>query len=387
MQKQKKLSVTSVQWSPKYDDLFACSFGSYDFAKQSYGLVALYTLKNPSFPAFTYEVDVGVMCLDQNKDYPNMIAVGLYDGTIAVYNIMNKSEEPLYRCSTNIKHTDPVWSIKWQYEQVEGPFQVSIISISSDGLIKRWRVIKSELEAETILTLEDTELKKDNASSIGPVKACGTCIEFHPKYKTVFLVGSEEGKIYKCSTSYSSQYLATYKAHQMSINALKWNAFHPEIFLSCSDDWSCKIWTQNSPVPLFNFDLQAAVGDIAWSTFSSTGFTAATAEGKIFVYDLNVDKYSPLCEQIIVQKKKTKLSHIDFNHTHPIVVGGDSKGHCTVLKLSPNLRKRPVRSKKDPRPMPIDPKQEYDKMQAIQNIVYEKKSASLANNKTVPASE
>ena len=25
---------------------------------------------------------------DQNKDYPNMLAVGLYDGTIAVYNIM-----------------------------------------------------------------------------------------------------------------------------------------------------------------------------------------------------------------------------------------------------------------------------------------------------------
>ena len=114
--------------------------------------------------------------------------------------------------------------------------------------------------------------------------------------------------------------------------------------------------------------MQSAVGDISWSTFSSTGFTAATAEGKIFVYDLNVDKYSPLCEQIIVQKKKTKLSHIDFNNIHPIVVGGDSKGHCTVLKLSPNLRKRPPRSKKDPRPMPIDPKQEYDKIQAIQNI-------------------
>ena len=88
--------------------------------------------------------------------------------------LISKSEEPLYRCSTNIKHTDPVWSIKWQYEQVEGPFQVSLISISSDGLIKRWRVIKSELEAETILTLEDTELKKDNASSIGPVKGIYT---------------------------------------------------------------------------------------------------------------------------------------------------------------------------------------------------------------------
>ena len=51
---------------------------------------------------------------------------------------------------------------------------------------------------------------------------------------------------------------------------------------------------------------------------------------KIFVYDINIDKYSPLCEQIIVQKKKTKLNHIDFNATYPVVVAGDSKGHCTV---------------------------------------------------------
>ena len=35
-------------------------------------------------------------------------------------SFQSKSEEPLYRCSTNIKHTDPVWSIKWQYEQTEG---------------------------------------------------------------------------------------------------------------------------------------------------------------------------------------------------------------------------------------------------------------------------
>jgi len=71
-----------------------------------------------------------------------------------------------------------------------------------------------------------------------------------------------------------------------------------------------------------------------------------------------------------VQKKKTKLNHIDFNATYPVVVAGDSKGHCTVLKLSPNLRKRPARSKKDPRPLPIDPQQEFDKLQNIINIVH-----------------
>lgn len=202
------------------------------------------------------------------------------------------------------------------------------------------------------------------------MKACGTCIEFHPKYKTLFLVGSEEGKIYKCSTAYSSQYLFTYNAHRMGINSIKWNPYHPEIFLSCSEDWTCKIWTQTSVAPLFNFDLQASVGDIAWSQMSATAFVAATAEGKVLVYELNVDKYAPLCEQLIVQKKGTKLTHLGFNKDHPVIVVGDSRGHCTVLKLSPNLRKRPPRSKKDPRPMPVDPQQEHDKLQNLVNIVH-----------------
>ena len=103
---------------------------------------------------------------------------------------------------------------------------------------------------------------------------------------------------------------------------------------------------------------------------SSTAFVAATAEGKLVVYELNVDKYAPLCEQIIVQKKRTKLTHLAFNAEHPVVVAGDSKGHCTVLKLSPNLRKRPPRSKKDPRPMPVDQQQEHDKLQNLVNIVH-----------------
>ena len=58
-----------------------------------------------------------------------------------------------------------------------------------------------------------------------------------------------------------------------------------------------------------------------------------------FVYDLNVNKYEPLCEQMVAQKKKTKLTHIDFNPSFPIVVVGDDRGNVISLKLSPNLRK------------------------------------------------
>ena len=70
-------------------------------------------------------------------------------------------------------------------------------------------------------------------------------------------------------------------------------------------------------------------------------FAACTADGKVYVFDLNVNKYEPLAEQMVVQKKRTKLTHIAFNQHYPILLVGDDRGNITSLKLSPNLRKKP----------------------------------------------
>ena len=123
------------------------------------------------------------------------------------------------------------------------------------------------------------------------LQACGVSIAFHSDKSPVFLVGSEEGIIYKCSTAYSSQYLGRWKAHSMAVSSIKWNPFHKDIFLSSSDDWLIKVWSQNSQTALFSFDLQSPVGDISWSIFSSTAFGAVTSDGKCFIYDLNINKY------------------------------------------------------------------------------------------------
>ncbi|MCC7160074.1 MAG: hypothetical protein IT281_11160 [Ignavibacteria bacterium] len=97
--------------------------------------------------------------------------------------------------------------------------------------------------------------------------------------------------------------------------------------------------------PLFVYDLGSAVGDVTWAPYSSTVFAACTADGKVFVFDLNVNKYEPLAEQIIVQKKRTKLTHIAFNQHFPIILAGDDRGNITSVKLSPNLRKKPKAKK------------------------------------------
>lgn len=46
---------------------------------------------------------------------------------------------------------------------------------------------------------------------------------------------------------------------------------------------------------------------------------------QVYVYDLNANKYEPLCEQMVAQKKKTKLTHIEFNPTYPIIIVGDDR--------------------------------------------------------------
>jgi dynein intermediate chain 1 len=77
--------------------------------------------------------------------------------------------------------------------------------------------------------------------------------------------------------------------------------------------------------PLFTYDLGSAVGDAAWAPYSSTVFAAVTADGKVFVFDLNINKYEPICEQSVVQKKKTKLTHIAFNSKYPMIIVGDDR--------------------------------------------------------------
>ena len=90
----------------------------------------------------------------------------------------------------------------------------------------------------------------------------------------------------------------------------------------------------------WRFDVGSQVGDVAWAPYSSTVFAAVTIEGKVYIYDLSVNKYNPICVQTIVSKKQGILNHITFNKDEPVVLVGDSKGYVHTLKLSPNLRKR-----------------------------------------------
>uniref|UniRef100_K3X8Q8 Uncharacterized protein n=1 Tax=Globisporangium ultimum (strain ATCC 200006 / CBS 805.95 / DAOM BR144) TaxID=431595 RepID=K3X8Q8_GLOUD len=341
----KKKQVTAVCWNPRFADLFAIGYGSYDFLKQGSGVVCCFSLKNSSHPEFTFTTESGVMCLDFHPQHAALLAVGCYDGTVIVYDVRNKANRPIYTSTIKTgKHTDPVWQVNWQEEDLAK--ELNFYSISSDGRVANWIMSKNELKMEPVMQLKIVSTAKDDPeeSSLSGL-AGGCCFDFNRFSEHLFVVGTEEGKLHKCSKAYSGQYLETYVGHHMAVYSVRWNPFHERAFLSCSADWTVKLWDHNVPDPIMSFDLGNAVGDVAWAPYSSTVFAAVTSDGKVHVFDLAENKNEPLCEQKVV--KRAKLTHVAFNTQDPIILVGDDRGGVNSLKLSPNLRKITTGSEDD----------------------------------------
>ncbi|XP_075703714.1 dynein axonemal intermediate chain 1 [Rhinoderma darwinii] len=300
-EKAKRLAVTALCWNPKYKDLFAVGHGSCKF-------------------------------------YINGFTKDTRQGRYRGHGPQN--------CAPREEDTSPnsQAKVKWQKDDLDK--NLNFFSVSSDGRVVSWTLIKNELVHTDVIRLSVDGSTQDGVEGILlQTHGSGTSFNFHRQIDYLFLVGTEEGKIHKCSKAYASQFLDTFDAHNMAVDTVRWNPFHPKVFITCSSDWTVKIWEHSVKKPMFVFDLNSAVGDVAWAPYSSTVFAAVTTDGKVHVFDLSINKYEALCQQAVVAKKKTKLTHIEFNRVYPVIIVGDDRGHVICLKLSPNLRKIPKEKK------------------------------------------
>jgi dynein intermediate chain 1 len=227
--------------------------------------------------------------------------------------------------------------------------------------------MKDKLESEELMALK---LISDGATAAAGGQgeeedtglsglAGGLCFDFHKENQDLFLIGTEEGRIHKCSKSFSGQYLDTYEGHSMAVYTVRWNEFHPNIFISSSADWTVKLWDHTVKSCVMSFDLAQQVGDVAWSPYSSTVFAAITSDGLVHCYDLHVNRNERVCCQKVV--KKAKLTHVAFNESEPVIIVGDDRGGVNSLKLSPNLRVAQMAGK--------DPEQQVKNMENLLEMV------------------
>jgi len=371
-EKAKRKQVTSIKWNPRYNDLCAVGFGSYDFMRQGTGVICCYSLKNTRFPEYVFNTDAGVCSLDWHPSHPAVLAVGLYDGTVLVYDVRARTKKPIYQSTVRTnKHTDPVWEVRWNNDESSGT--LNFFSISSDGRVSNWFLMKNKLESEEVMELKlmsgTSGTGEDDETSLAGL-AGGLCFDFNRQSEHLFLVGTEEGRIHKCSKAFSGQYLETYEGHSMAVYTVRWNPFHPKIFISASADWTVKMWDHTIRTPVLSYDLAQAIGDVAWAPYSSTTFAAITSDGVVHLYDLSINRNERICYQKVV--KKAKLTHVAFNSTEPILIVGDDRGGVNTLKLSPNLRIGVVRTEETPENK-TDDEMQVEKMDHLLEMVTETK--------------
>lgn len=333
-------NVSCMAWNKRNPDLLAVGYGQFRFKEQKKGFACCWSLKNPMWPERVYQCTYGVTALGFSVASPNLLAVGMFNGTIAVYNVQSRNPTSVLDTSESYdKHLGPVWQLKWIEQDKGSPGEDKgeiLVSISADGRVTKWFVRKG-LSCTDMMKLKRTagEKKKGGAEkrteALISRQAPGMCFAFHPKDTNIYLAGTEEGYIHKCSCSYNEQYLETYRGHKGPVYKIAWNPYSTEVFLSCSADWSIILWRQDSIRPVLTFSSTTnVIYDIMWSPSSAYTFAAAN-ETRIEIWDLSVSTLDPLI--INPSTSILKFTTLLFaNHSDCLLVG-DSDGSVTVFAL------------------------------------------------------
>ncbi|XP_012657093.1 WD repeat-containing protein 78 [Otolemur garnettii] len=339
----KGLNVSSLSWNKANPDLLAVGYGHFGFKEQKRGLACCWSIKNPMWPERIYPSPFGVTALDFSIGTPNLLAVGYYNGTVSVYNVQSTVNIPVLDTSESPqKHLGPIWQLQW-IEQDRGTTgddkREILVSISADGRICKW-VIRKGLDCHDLMHLKRTaagsnrkgsDKEKKGEAALISRQAPGMCFAFHPKDTNIYLAGTEEGHIHKCSCSYNEQYLDTYRGHKGPVYKVTWNPFCPDVFLSCSADWGVIIWQQENTRPFLTFyPTTHVVYDVAWSPKSSYIFAAAN-ESRVEIWDLHISTLDPLI--VNVANPGIKFTTVLFAKETDCLLVGDSDGQVAVYEL------------------------------------------------------
>jgi WD40 repeat protein len=301
-----------MSWNRSNRDLLAVGYGPHDYAGSgdgaaARGTIALWSISNPEYPQALLKTPdgVGVTAIDFSTQHPNLLAAGLYDGSIAVYDVkrilQGASDGGPGIVSDKLQpgaHTEAVWQVKWVTKPDTGEV---LVSISTDGRITEWST-KKGLTPTPLMTLKRARGLAASALETGAGGAAvppaagaaagggaavgaapgaagaaagaaaaaaaaalprqaggealgaagsegllsrtasGLCFDFLPEDPSQYFAGTEDGLVARCSTSYSEQYLDIMSAHAGPVNRIRVSPYMSHALLTASSDWTVKLW-------------------------------------------------------------------------------------------------------------------------------------------------
>ena len=392
------LNISALQFNPKRKDLLCVAYGEFNFNRAvseefNRGALAFWSLQSDA-PLRIIRLESGVLSIDWSTTHPNLLVVGCYDGEVLVFDLDDSSAI----CRRRVHH-DPIWAVKW-FDHVPsdsgadtgGKMTVdtaprlcdTFLSASTDGLVTAWE-LRDDLQSKRIFSLRwsppgqpsqaDESAACDVQTSEELVRRGGiTCVDVSKSAASgsnnskSYLIGTEEGKIYECSLARSDQWMTAYEPHIAPVYSLKINPHCPNVFATCSADWSVKIFHDEklssggapsgsesaSSIAIDGVSAAAAasnlkeslglpeyvlergcepINDLDWCPWRSTELAIVTDDGALEIWDLESSTVVPLYDLRVGGKESIAAVSVTYSRETPtVVVVGLANGMVTVLR-------------------------------------------------------
>nr|SVE75482.1 EOG090X0HBC [Daphnia dolichocephala] len=258
--------ITAICWNPHYKDLFAIGLGSRDNMTAESGLVCVFSLKSPTHPERSVQLQAGVSSLDFHPEFWQLLAVGMHDGHVAVIDLTVRRDLETFSVSNLITYRSSAMRGKRTVPITQGElYPTELITLPFQG---------------------DNRLQDNSFADLA------------------LTVGTAQGQLWPVSNEGEILNWGPVNAHQGPVYTVQWNPFHHQVFITCGTDWLVKIWDQRE---------------------SSTAFACMSSNGKVLIYDLNICLHKPLCSQRITPQRRAQPTILSFAPFHPVILVGDDK--------------------------------------------------------------
>ncbi|OXU20024.1 hypothetical protein TSAR_010449 [Trichomalopsis sarcophagae] len=349
-ERTRRRTVSAFRWNPANGSLLAVGYGavakssSPDEPSPADGLVLLWCAKNPSEPDRCYEFGSPVSDLDWSKSRPNLLAVGFYDGLVRVVDVSKKQLAVVRQSQRESSPSyEPHWQVQWwpMFDDRLDPRE-QLYTSNQDGRISFYPA-KEAFASRQIFKLQRIQGRIPGVRRVNhclghdiPISRSpgALLLRRHPDQPDIYLVGTEEGCVLRCSTAQPQQHLDSFLAHDGPIYSLEFSPFCGKLLLSCGADWTTRIWAEGLDEPLLCFGTRmASVSAAAWSPRNSTIFASAVGN-EICIWDIRRKTHRPASVTRVCEDTNARLRCLEFTRTGEQIVAADDEGVVYVIGLT-----------------------------------------------------
>ncbi|XP_073989091.1 uncharacterized protein isoform X2 [Rhodnius prolixus] len=369
--------VVQITWFPSRNDLLFVLFSkkkqkNYGKSiKNKIGHIFVFELQYCHKPTNFIKLPAAPQLLRFNPQRLNYMAVVLDTCEIQIFNLAlsNYSKYKPIITSQNVLFRPKIVQLHWMSDsKINESNYMVFLTFSRCGYIDRWQTHRSHISVIPHVRIDE---------SMGPsldftMLKMGvniSCATFHPSHRTLFLLGTCSGLLFKCTTEHVNNTFKKVVAHDSAVKSIQFNILVPKIFLTYGDFRLIKIWDYKDFSCIYTILTEDYITHVEWAPFSSTVFLVSQSRA-LFVYDLNVNEDNEIVKQNIYEavSNVTYISTFTFHHAYDYVVTvGCNNGEMCLLKVAPQIRGHVLRVE----PGEVQPNTMANQMNKVQSILDE----------------